>query len=254
MRVNLYEELYNSLIDNRGIDCIWERAVVCNCINRDTGQPDFTCPICDGSGFRYLQGKKIRVAITALASDYIQNTLMLREPGTTYCTPKEDIIMGFHDRLTFPDFRCTFSEVIKWDKDEDGLGLSHRTYRNIKQVIFLADSKYEYEDGVDFEVTEDSYHIRWLNKEYAETIDQTNMSILYYTTPTYLVDDLLHELRATMSDRNSPTETFRELPKQYKLKREDFSYGIKKPTALGVSDDPTSTIDNAADTGEGIGV
>ena len=232
-KVNLYEELYSSVLHDLGIDCIWERAAVCNCLNRETGQPDYTCPICYGSGYRYLQGKKIRVAITALNSDYIQDTLMLREPGTTYCTPKADIIMGFRDRLIFPDFKCTFSEVIKWNAEEDGVGLSHRTYRNIKQILFLADDKYEYEEGVDFEVTEDNYHLRWINKDTIQKIDNTNMSLLYYTTPSYLVDDLLHELRATMSDRNSPTETFRELPKQYRLKREDFQYGIKSPSSLG---------------------
>ena len=68
-RVNLYHEQFEKLLEDRGIDCIWERAAVCSCLNRDTGQPAFNCPICDGSGFRYLQGKKIRVAITALNSD-----------------------------------------------------------------------------------------------------------------------------------------------------------------------------------------
>ena len=175
---------------------------------------------------------------------------MLREPGTTYCTPKADVIMGFHDRLIFPDFKCTFSEVIKWDFEEDGDCLSHRTYRNVKSVIFLADDKYEYENGVDFEVTDDNYHLHWINKDTAAQINKTNMSILYYTTPSYLVEDLLHELRATMSDRNTPTEIFRELPKQYQLKREDFSYGIKTPKSIGTSDEPQTIVD----TGEGIGV
>lgn len=231
-KVNLYHEVYDKVIDDLGIDCLWERAAVCCCINRDTGQPDFTCPICGGSGYRYLQGKRIRVAITAIASDILQDTLMLREPGTTYCTPKADVIMGYHDRLIFDDFKCLFSEVIKWDADEDGLGLSHKTYRNIREVVYLADMNYRYEEGVDFEVTEDRYHIRWLNTEYAEKINKTNMSFLYYTMPSYLVSDLLHELRATMSDRNSNGEVFRELPKQYQLKREDFIYKIKSPSPL----------------------
>ena len=254
-RINIYEDELKSLLTNRGIDCIWERAVVCSCLNRDTGQPDFTCPICDGSGYRYLQGKKIRVGITAIASDFIQETLMLREPGTTYCTPMADTIMGFHDRLTFFDFKCVFSEVIKWNFEEDGECVSHKTYRQIKEVLFLADDKYEYEANTDFKVSEDGFHILWLNKDEAERIDGTNMSILYYTAPSYLVDDLLHELRATMSDRNTPTETFRELPKQYRLKREDFQFGIKAPKSLGMYDDTNNTSDNSSgNSGEGIGV
>lgn len=231
-RVNLYEEQFEMLLDHRGIDAIWEQAAVCNCVNRDTGQPNFVCPICGGSGYRYLQGRKIRVGITSIMSDNLLNSLLLREPGTAYCTPKANIIMGYRDRLYFPDFKCKFSEVIKWDTSNNGLGVSNKTYREIKDVVFLGDETYEYELGVDFEITNDKFHIRWLNPTSAIKLDGTNMSFLYYTTPSYLIDDLLHEIRATMSDRNTPVETFRELPKQYKIVREDFKYLVKSPEPL----------------------
>lgn len=239
-KVNLYHELYEKLINDLGIDCIWEQAVVCNCVNHLTGQPDFTCPICGGSGYRYLQGKQIRVGVTSFDSRFTIDSLMLREPGTAYCTPKADVIMGYRDRLKFPDFKCKFSEVIHWNFEEDGLGVSPKTFRDIRDVIFLADEKYEYEKNIDFIITEDCYHIKFIDAEQAKLHDGKNMSILYYTTPSYLVDDLLHEVRSTMSDRNVPQETFRELPKQYKLVREDFHYAIKEPAPLedsGISEE-----------------
>lgn len=240
-RVNIYEELVDGLLEQRGIDAIWEQAMVCNCVNRDTGQPNFVCPICGGSGYRYTTGRQIRVGVTAFISNNLLNSLLLREPGTAYCTPKADVIMGYKDRLYFPDFKCKFSEVIKWSTDENGLGVSNKTYREIRGVIFLGDTQYEYEQGVDFDVTEDKFHLRWKDTELALSTNNTNMSLLYYTTPSYLVDDLLHEVRATMSDRNTQDETFRELPKQYKLVREDFKYLVKSPDPLTVDD-----------TGEGI--
>ena len=240
-RVNIYEEQFDELLHNRGVNAIWEQAMVCNCVNRDTGQPDFVCPICGGSGYRYAQGKQIRVGVTAFISDNLLNSLLLREPGTAYCTPKADIIMGYKDRLYFPDFKCKFSEVIKWSTNDNGLGVSNKTYREIRGVLFLGDDKFEYEEGIDFEITDDKFHLRWKSPELAQKTDETNMSLLYYTTPSYLVDDLLHEIRATMSDRNTPSETFRELPKQYKLVREDFKYLVKSPEPLSIDD-----------TGEGI--
>lgn len=249
-RVNLYTELYENLIHDRGIDAIWERACVCKCVSRDSGQPDFTCPICGGSGYRYMDGKPIRVAVTSIMSDYRLDTLMLREPGTAYITPKADIIMGFHDRLVFPDFKCTFSEVIHWNYDEDGLGVSPKTYRDIKSVIFMADGENEYEEHIDFEVTEDKFHLKWKDIELAKKYDGTNMSLLYYTTPSYLVDDLLHEIRATISDRNSPKETFRELPKQYKIVREDFMYKVKTPEPF--PDEPREEIVDNVETNTDI--
>lgn len=238
-RVNIYEEQFDELLHHRGIDAIWEQAMVCNCVNRDTGQPNFVCPICGGSGYRYLTGQQIRVGVTAFMSDNLLNSLLLREPGTAYCTPKTDVIMGYKDRLYFPDFKCKFSEVIKWSTDENGFGVSNRTYREIRGIIFLGDENYEYEEGTDFEVTNDKFHLRWKNAELAAQMEGTNASFLYYTTPSYLVDDLLHEVRATMSDRNTPSETFRELPKQYKIVREDFKYLIKTPEPLDMGEGVT---------------
>ena len=229
MKINIYDELFSDLLDSRGIDAIWEQAAVCNCVNKDSGQPNFTCKICGGSGYRYFQGKKIRVGVTTFMSNNTLTSLLLREPGTAYCTPKADVIMGYHDRLRFPDFKCKFSEVVHWDEESDGLGISPKTYREILDVLFLADDQYEYEKNIDFSVSDDHFHLIWKDPEKAKDLDGKNMSLLYYTTPSYLVDDLLHEIRATMSDRNTAQETFRELPKQYRIVREDFLYKVKSP-------------------------
>ena len=226
---NIYTEEINQLVKDKGHNCDWERAAVCHCVTKDSGQPNFVCPTCGGSGYRYLPAKRIKVAVTSLNSQVELETIGLREPGTAYITPTDDVIMGYKDRLKFPDFRCIFSEVLHWSEEEDGRGISPKTYRNIKEVMYLADDQYEYEAGVDFEITKDEHHLRWLNQEFIDRLDGKNMSLLYYTNPSYLVVDLLHELRATLSDRKSQGDTFRELPKQYKVQREDFIYKITDP-------------------------
>ena len=227
-RVNLYHEEFDNLIEDRGNWCDWYRASVCSCVSRDSGQPNFSCPICGGSGYRYMSPKRIKIAVTSLSSQEMQlKTLETREPGTCYVTPKSDVIMGYRDRLVFVDFRCIMSEVVHWDNEVRGI--SPRTYRNIKEVVSLADENYEYEQGVDFEITEDSYHLRWLRNDFIPQLNNKNLSLLYYTTPSYYVVDLLHELRATLSDRKAEDIRFVELPKQYKIQREDFIYGIQQP-------------------------
>lgn len=238
-RVNIYTEEVNQVVQDRGHWCDWERAVVCHCVTKDSGQPNFMCPTCGGSGYRYLPAKRVKVAISSLNSQVEIETLELREPGTAYVTPTDDCIMGYKDRLKFPDFKCIFSEVIHWNFDEDGRGISPKTYRNIKEVVFLADDEYEFEEGIDFEITEDRHHIRWIDKKFLKKLDGKNMSLLYYTTPSYLIVDLLHELRATLSDRKTDSTTFRELPKQYKVQREDFIYKIGTPKP--VSEDTTES-------------
>lgn len=248
-RVEMWENMYDDLISDRGQDAEWERACVCSCVSKDSGQPNYTCPICGGSGYRYLKAQKIRVVVTSFNSQTELEMPELREPGTAYVTPRDDVIMGYKDRLRFPNFKCMFSEVLRFSTEDYGLGVSDRTYRNIKSVVFVADGQYEYEEGIDFEVTDDRYHIKWLDAEYAEKLDGKTLSILYYTTPSYLVNDILHELRATMSMRKTSTEKFVELPKQYKLQREDFIYGITTPDPVSTSSTSESnsneiTVDN----------
>lgn len=251
--VNIYTEEINSLVLQRGHWAEWERAAVCHCVTRDSGQPNFLCPTCGGSGYRYLPAKRIKVAVSSISSRIELETLETREPGTAYITPTDDIVMGYKDRLRFPDFRCIFSEVLHWSEEDDGRGISPKTYRNIKDVVYLADDRFEYEVGVDFEITEDEHHLRWINEDYIDQLDGRNMSLLYYTTPSYLVTDLLHELRATLSDRKTPEATFRELPKQYKINREDFIYligtpePIKQPVLPEQPDEPSEQPDTPAE-------
>ena len=242
-KVNLYEELFDNVIDDMGHWADWQRATVCHCVIKDSGQPDFTCPICGGSGYKYLPAKRIKVAVTSMSGQIELKSLELREPGTVYVTPKSDVILGYKDRLRFSDFKCVFSEVLHWSENEDGRGISPKTYRNIKEVVSLSDAKYEYELGVDFEITEDGYHLRWLNKDYIDKLDGKNMSLLYMTTPSYLITDLLHELRATLSDRKTKGTTFRELPKQYRAQREDFIYNVSNPEPVKNTEEINSPLD-----------
>lgn len=238
-RVNLYEEEFEKLIDDRGNLVDWERAAVCWCVDKISGQPQLLCPTCGGSGYRYMKPKRITVAVTNLSGHMELKTLETRVPGTAYITPERGVIMGYRDRLRFPEFKCMFSEVLHWDEDGLPYGVSPKTHREIKEVLLLADEDYQYEQGIDFEITEDRFHLRWFSTDFAPRLYTKNssMSILYYTSPSYLVVDLLHELRATRSDRNSGgVITFRELPKQYQIQREDFVYNIGVPEALTEKD------------------
>lgn len=230
-RVNLYQDEIQKVIDDRGHRCLWEQAVVCSCITRDSGQPDFTCKRCFGTGYVYLPPQEIIVAATMIDSRYQQNTLQFYEPGTLYLTPSREIIMGYHDRLRFPDFRCKFSEVVRFDDSRT----SRRTYRKVVEPIVLRDVEYELESPEDYEITEDGHHIQYVGDEYEKHVKGHSFGFLYYTIPSYLVVDLVHELRATLSDRNSATgePVFVELPKQYRARREDFVYGVAEPDQTG---------------------
>lgn len=228
-RADLYTEEFDTLISQKGIECNYYPAVVCQCISEDSGQPDYNCTYCRGSGFRYLPYKQLRVLVTSLSGRTLLDKLGLKESGTVYATPTSDTIMGFHDRLVFPNFKCKYSERLVFKRGE---ATSSETYRNIVSVDTLMVNNLVLEFEKDFIVTEDSYHIKLLTPVEELTDEDTlHMGILYYTNPSYLVEDLLHELRATYTERNVPKETYKELPKQYKLVREDFVYRAQEGDA-----------------------
>lgn len=224
-RADLYVEEFDTLINQKGIECQYYPAIVCQCISEDSGQPNYNCPYCGGSGFRYLLPKNLRVLVTSLSGKSFLDILGLKESGTVYATPTSDTIMGFHDRLVFPKFKCKYSERIIFRQNEM---VSSKTYRNIVEVETILIDGNVLELDKDFKVSEDTYHIELLStvSELVEKSD-INASILYYTNPSYLVEDLLHELRATYTERYVPKETYKELPKQYKLVREDFVYNTQ---------------------------
>lgn len=226
-RVNLYQENFDALLDDRGNKTIWEQAIVCDCLSQDTSQPDYTCPKCGGTGFRYLPPKEIITGVTSLSGKFDLTAIGLREPGTAYVTPKSDVIMGYRDRLTFPDFSCKWSQAIRFNPELDDI--SSETARHIKKVLYLLREDELYEEGIDFEVTEDGYHLRWISEEYKPYDEYTTMSILFLTEPSYLVKDVVHELRGMITTRKVPEETYKELPKQYMVQREDFVYSVENP-------------------------
>lgn len=229
-RVEMKPEMFDELIESLGHKAKWYRSCVCSCVNRHSGQPDFTCKICKGEGYRYLAPQEIIVGVTMLGGNYQFKEQGLEEFGNAYVTPKKGVILGYHDKLEFIDFKCLYSEPLHISYDEDGYGISSVTKRKILSVVFCADNMYEYEEQYDIEITDDRHHIKFLNKETADIVADRDISILYYTTPVYLIEDLLHELRGTRITVNSPNGEpyYTELPKQYRIHRIDFDYGIKQ--------------------------
>lgn len=222
-KISFNIDTFDKLIQDMGVDCWWSQAILCQCISADSGQPDFSCPYCGGSGYRYLPAMKIRCGVSSFSTRMTLESLGTRQPGTAYLTTPKEIIMGYRDRIIFKDFQCKYSQTIRFDYDRYGL-FSTKLSKNIKKVLFLLVDDVLYEEHKDFMISDDCYHIKWNNMETLP--DGKSASILFMTTPIYLVTDLLHELRATYTSHKSPVEVFTELPKQYLITREDFVYGV----------------------------
>ena len=236
-RVDFYVDQYDEIILQKGMVALWEESMTCFCLTEDSGQPNFNCTVCNGSGYIYAAPKETRVLTSGLSGKFDLTNIGLVPKGVAYATSLSNVLMGFHDRLTFPDFNSKYSQVITFND-----GKSNRLYRPAKRIIRCLALEAEYipedmpvpEGNIDntaeevqvipdFKISEDGFYIEWTNIE-TWIPDGARVSVLYVTSPSYIIDDITHELRATYVQFKQKTETFKELPKQYSLRREDFAY------------------------------
>ena len=192
MGTSFIVENFETLIQEQGYNTLWSQSIVCQCFENE--QPDIHCPLCKGGGFRYLPKKPIKAVTTSLSGKLEVKIQGLSQPGSAYITPQNGIIMGYRDRIEFMDIECKYSQNIKMGKRRTAA-----TYRNIRRVLFVMRGNGVYEEGKDFKVTEDRHHLEWINDS-TKPSEGELISVLYMTTPTYLVEDMVHELRSTQEN------------------------------------------------------
>lgn len=221
-RVDFLINDFDKLIKEKGMNVLWEEAMLCSCLAH-TGQPDYNCPHCKGSGFVYLEPKETIVASTKLVGKKVFDDIGMRETGTAYITSLSTVLLGYHDRLTFVDYNAKYSQTIHIK-----YGKSLKLKRKIKSIIAV---KYKdlFINLEDVEIINDGWGIKlphdviseYKSKGKADDPNDFPVSILYITSPVYSIVDITHELRATSIGTSN---NFKELPKQYQIKREDFTY------------------------------
>lgn len=195
----------------------WEEAIICDCIGQESGQPDFNCKFCGGTGFIYKPAVETVVISTSLndVNKGFEN-IGLIEAGTAYVTSLSTILFGYHDRITFTEFSSKYSQPINILN-----GKSKILKRPIKSIVSLQRQN-QFFNLEDFEICNNGWNIKCVNEALLEKYGKNfAMSILYVTNPIYCVADIMHELRATQL---KSAGIFAELPKQYKIKREDFYF------------------------------
>lgn len=130
------------MIDSRmGYDLLWARALKCSCratgATGQTDQPDPTCTICRGDGWRYVhpypenypeycaadgavsdyQGMPIRGLVQGMSMNYQQDQAGLWAQASAEVTVKGDIRLGHYDRIIMEDTEVLFDQTLLRQRD-----------------------------------------------------------------------------------------------------------------------------------------
>lgn len=211
-RIDFKPEEFERAIYQKGARITWEKSILCSCIDRKSGAPDFTCMSCEGKGFVYFDPKPIRAAVSSLGRDDSPMSLGVVDVGTAYVTTMSTDAVNFRDRLTFEDFRVGYSTVLRYDGEP--VKLKYEVEEIISVMVLshqLSEDDYSVSPGMDEIILRDGL----LSKG-------ENFSVLVSVKPRYIVIDMPHELRGTFVQFGQPSEKWTILPKQLLIKREDL--------------------------------
>lgn len=215
-RVDIDSPIFDNMVVQKGYKVLWEQGILCSCMAKDSGQPDYLCVGCKGKGYLYINAKETRAMVTSISGRKEQERIGLNELGSAYLTSLSTDRVGFRDRFTFRDFTMKYSQLVMRGGDTEDDFLDYP----VKDIICIMVLGVTYLPDTDFVITEDGRHVHWLVPALSTG---TSYSILYYTIPVYIVINPIHELRGTYSMKgNGGVELFEDLPKQFQIKREDF--------------------------------
>lgn len=211
-RVDLKPEEFDRAVYQRGVRAIWEKAMLCSCIDKHTKQPDFSCPACEGKAFIYFDPKEIRALVYGASMDVDKSPIGFVDIGVAYMTTMSTDLVAFRDRITFPDFTTVYSEVLTYNGSEVKL-----KYK-VQEFVSLRVLDQEIDPSL-YSISEDKQKIIF---QPGVLQNEERFSVLYRINPVYIVIDIPHELRGTFVKFGYPDEKWHLLPRQLMIKREDL--------------------------------
>lgn len=221
-RADFREEEFERLIAAHGKYTTWRKALICPCVtNSITGQTDFTCNRCDGSGFYYVD--PIRIQAVILFSDketnlYERAGLWLN--GQAQITVSADHRLGHRDSIELRDSVMVFDELLtkgnrRGIRKRLPAGVDTGRYRIVNMVLAIFEDRngafVSLKQCEHFNLTSDGW-IEWTPIGTALVPDGTTISVRYEYKPTYLIESFPHVWRDDVSRRKSVIDKSIALP------------------------------------------
>lgn len=227
--------------------------MLCSCrLNAQTEQPDPTCAICDGSGFRYVNPElydrpevaRDWVELKGILSSISLDTNIYHEPGemthgTAVLTLPGEADAGYRDRFVSMEHEMTYSEVLirgagaLVDVGHGGRSTSERRevtrYPPIK-INFVGDDTTIWYPLLDFNLREAGFdgtvQLEWLTGRGPAA--GARYSLHYTCRPTWIVEESMYGVQNAKGPPSSlkGTKVIQSLPKTYRVRLDWLTQGV----------------------------
>jgi len=243
VRSDFRPEEFVRVLNQHGKYVIWRKALLCPCLNEDTGQASLVCTDCDGSGYLYIDPVDIRAHMAQFdKSTKIYEKFGLWQEGSVSVTVEPKYRLGYRDSIEMKDSLMSFNELLK-KNNRRGIrsklpagvdsaryritNLTKMIYRDVASGLIIA-----LEGGTHFTVTKDGW-IEWTASGNTQVPAGTFLSVHYDFHPVFLIESWPHATRDDVSGRKSTTPRVISLPLQA-MGKLDFLTDVNAPVTGAV--------------------
>ena len=213
-RADFNKEDYTTLIEQKGRQVLFEKALLCPCKSKSTNQQS-DCKNCGGTGWVYVNPKKTRMVISAIKVVTEYRSWSQETRGMANCSALDCDELSDMDKLTILDGISYFKEVCFFRQDPDNLG-TWFTFTNypIKAMRYCGryvdnNTKFtELVEGTDFTISGKTIT---LLTNLPTSDDQVSITIRYVYSPAFVVIDIGRETMQSFEYSNG-TEKLISLP------------------------------------------
>lgn len=208
-RIDFLMPDFSALVEQKGLDVVWERAVPCPCSSRQVNLS--SCHNCQGTGWIFINPTQIKAIVSSINKDTKYKEWSQELLGTISLTVRPEIQLNFMDKITLLESHSLQCEVRLVKKRENGSYYINTIYP-IESVIevfkFISPSKPLQRIDVKDYVIENNFLI--FKNDCVEEND--SLTITYRHNIMYNVLDLPHEVRNSINLDSLSREKVVNLP------------------------------------------